>query len=123
MEPGVKLYINTDEREGLFGDGKYLLLKSVSELGSLRKASIKLGRGYRKAWDDIRRTEEGLGRKIVLRSRGGSDGGSTRLTPFGADLLEAWERYRNEVSVCLENAWDEHLRGLLGKTDENRRDT
>ncbi|MCK4537649.1 MAG: LysR family transcriptional regulator [Candidatus Krumholzibacteria bacterium] len=122
MEPGVKLYINTDEREGLFGDGKYLLLKAVSELGSLRKASIKLGRGYRKAWDDIRRTEEGLGRKIVLRSRGGSDGGSTRLTTFGSELLEAWERYRNEVSACLEKAWDEQLRGLLEKADENGRD-
>ncbi len=61
MEPGVKLYINTDERDGLFGDGKYLLLKSISELGSLRKASIKLDWGYRKAWEDILRTVEVLG--------------------------------------------------------------
>jgi molybdate transport system regulatory protein len=122
MEPGVKLYINTDEREGLFGDGKYLLLKAVRDLGSLRKASIKLGRGYRKAWDDIRRTEEGLGRKIVLRSRGGSGGGSTKLTPFGSDLLEAWEKYRNEVSNYLERAWDDRLRGLLEKAGESGSD-
>ncbi len=59
---------------------------------------------------------------IVLRSSGGSDGGSTRLTTFGSELLEAWERYRNEVSVCLEKAWDEQLRGLLEKADENGRD-
>ncbi len=120
MEPGARLFLNDDHSEGLFGDGKYLLLKAIEEHGSLRKAAGALGRGYRKAWEDIRRTEEGFGRPIVEMTRGGSDGGSARLTDFGRALLEAWERYRDDVNSEVESAWARYLKELIEGGDDGK---
>jgi molybdate transport system regulatory protein len=69
IEPGIRLFLLNEEGEGLFGDGRFKLLKEVRDRGSIVKAAESLGRGYRKAWEDIRRVEEGFGREIVIKSR------------------------------------------------------
>ena len=102
----------------MFGDGKWRLLRSVDEEGSIRKAAEKLGRGYRKAWGDIKRTENALGRKIVRKTRGGSTGGSTELTEFGRELLEGWQRYREAVMKGMDGAFEQYLSGLLERSED-----
>ncbi|MBN2071914.1 MAG: LysR family transcriptional regulator [Candidatus Krumholzibacteriota bacterium] len=119
MEPRAKLFLYDSERGGLFGDGRYELLDAVREHGSLQEAARRLGRGYRKAWEDIRKAEKALGRRLVDRSRGGRDGGSSRLTVFGTELLDAWKRYRRAVDGDIENAYERFLRKLVeGEYDE-----
>ncbi len=107
--PRAKLFLSDADNHPLFGDGKYRLLKIVAEEGSLQKAALKLKRGYRKAWQDIRKTEEALGRRIVISNRGGSSGGSTDLTEFGRRLVLGWEKYRNAVALRMNEAYEEHL--------------
>jgi molybdate transport system regulatory protein len=120
MEPHARLYLYTDDAEGLFGDGRYRLLTAIREHGSIQQAARILGRGYRKAWGDIKRAEEGFGRKIVRKRRGGPAGGSTELTEFGCRLLEGWERYRAEVQSCMERSFDECLKDVLEGTGDER---
>ncbi len=119
MEPGARLYLSADGAAGVFGDGKWRLLAAVKECGSIQEAALVLGRGYRKAWGDIKRTEQGLGRRLVMKRRGGPDGGSTSLTEFGERLIAAWTRYREEVVNSMESAYSIYLEGVVeGDTDE-----
>ncbi len=118
VSPGIRLYLSDGGSEGMFGDGKWRLLRSVDEEGSIRKAAEKLGRGYRKAWGDIKRTENALGRKIVRKTRGGPTGGATELTEFGRELLSGWQRYREAVMEGMEGAFELHLSGLLERSED-----
>ena len=118
VKPGIRLYLSDDRSEGMFGDGKWRLLKSIDEEGSIRKAAEKLGRGYRKAWGDIKRTENALGRKIVRKMRGGSAGGSTELTEFGRELLSGWQKYREAVMKGMDGAFEQYLSGLLERSED-----
>ena len=113
MEPHAKLFLFSSETEGLFGDGKWRLLVAVREHGSIQEAARRLGRGYRKAWGDIKRAEEGFGRRIVRKTRGGPSGGRTELTEFGNRLLDAWARYRTDVRSCMNEAFSKHLEDLV----------
>ncbi|MCK4548622.1 MAG: LysR family transcriptional regulator [Candidatus Krumholzibacteria bacterium] len=120
VKPGIKLYLSDGESEGMFGDGKWRLLKSIEEEGSIRKAAEKLGRGYRKAWGDIKRTEQSIGRKLVRKTRGGPAGGTTELTDFGRELLAGWERYREAVLKDIDGAFELYLAGLLERNEDER---
>ncbi|MCK4237394.1 MAG: LysR family transcriptional regulator [Candidatus Krumholzibacteria bacterium] len=113
MEPRAKLFLFSPDAEGLFGDGKWRLLKEINRQGSIQKAAKTLGRGYRKAWGDIKRAEHGFGRRLVTKTRGGPSGGSTELTEFGSGLLDAWERYREEVASCVNDAYNRHVKGIV----------
>ena len=109
MKPKARLYLDASDGQNLFGDGRYQLLKVIDEEGSLLKAAARLERGYRKAWGDIRRTEQALGRKLVITNRGGPTGGATQLTEFARRLLAGWDRFRDEVESQMETASGEHL--------------
>ncbi|MBD3180192.1 MAG: hypothetical protein GF417_11705 [Candidatus Latescibacteria bacterium] len=45
MKPGIKLFVQTENGEGFFGDGRFRLLKKIDESGSIRQASRELDRG------------------------------------------------------------------------------
>jgi molybdate transport system regulatory protein len=113
MNPKARLYLDDASGKNLFGDGRYCLLKTIDEEGSLSRAADKLERGYRKAWGDIQRTEEALGRQLIVTSRGGPEGGATDLTDFAQRLLAGWERYRDEVVSSMDQACREHLGFLI----------
>ena len=113
MKPRVKLYLCDEEHEGIFGDGRWRLLRAIADEGSIRAAARRLGRGYRKAWGDIERAEQALGRPLVERSRGGAEGGTAALTEFGRRLLEGWERCRDAVGACMEAEFERHLRSVI----------
>lgn len=113
MEPHAKLFISSKKIEGLFGDGKWLLLKAIKKHGSIQKAAHELGRSYRKAWGDIKRAEQGLGHPLVTKIRGGTSGGSTRLTDFGLELLKGWKLYQKEVRSCMKKSSKKYLKKIL----------
>ncbi len=113
MKPYSKLFISSDGITGSFGDGKWRLLDGIKRYGSIQKAAQELGRGYRKAWGDIKRAEEALGQPLVKKNRGGISGGSTELTEFGIKLLENWKKYKAEVGAFMIKSYDRHLKKLL----------
>lgn len=113
MRAKAKIFVSSDDMEGVFGDGKWHLLKAVEKYGSIQKAAESLERGYRKTWGDIKRAEEGLGKHLVSKSRGGNTGGSTTLTEFGLALVEAWDLYRKSIRNCLRNSYSKHLKQLM----------
>lgn len=108
-----KLWLNTEEAEGVFGDGKWRLLKAIESAGSLKAASGKLGISYRKAWGDLRKAEQHLGVNLVERERGGALGGKTTLTKKGKEWVKAYAEFRSDIEKTVEKAYKKHFAGLI----------
>ena len=96
---GIKLWIATSAWAGVFGEGRYRLLRLISKHGSLKKAAEQNRISYRKAWGDIKKTESRIGRKLLIRECGGKGGGGSQLTPFAKKLLEAYKLLKKDITV------------------------
>jgi molybdate transport system regulatory protein len=88
-----RLWLNSRDVDGAFGDGKWRLLKAIEAEHSLRLASEALGISYRKAWGDLKKAQEGLNVTLVEKQRGGRLGGQTVLTEQGRKWVKAYARF------------------------------
>jgi len=95
------------EREGKFivSDGRAKLLRKIKETGSLSKAAADMGMSYRHAWGVLHRIAQSAGGKVVESSRGGKEGGLTKLTPFGEEILREYENKAASLESQFENHW------------------
>ena len=90
-----------DGGRGVVGKGRITLLKLIEERGSLRKAAMDMGMSYRNAWGVIRHIEEQLDMRIVESSRGGTDGGRTRLTDEARKMIDEYDDAKERVDKAL----------------------
>lgn len=96
MKPMTRVYVLDDEGQRIFGEGPYRLLLAVEELGSLRAAAQSMGMAYTKALKILRRAEQTLGCPLTCRQAGGKDGGGSRLTPQGKEVLDRYAAFRDQ---------------------------
>lgn len=108
-----KLWLNTQSAEGVFGDGKWRLLKAIDSKGSLSAAAEALGISYRKAWGDLKKAQEALNIALVEKQRGGILGGQTTLTEQGKKWVKAYTRFRDDTEKAVEKAYEKHIRKLV----------
>ena len=108
-----KLWLSMSDAEGVFGDGKWRLLKAIEAEKSLKAASELLGMSYRKAWGDLKKAEECLGVTLVERQRGGDAGGRTELTVHGRDWIRAYGRFRRHIEKAIQKAYEKNIRRLV----------
>jgi molybdate transport system regulatory protein len=108
-----KLWLSTKGAEGVFGDGKWRLLKAVDETGSLSAASELLRISYRKAWGDIKKAQDNLNVTLVEKQRGGRAGGKTVLTDEGRKLLRAYTKFRADIEKQIEKSYDKYIQECL----------
>lgn len=111
------------ERDGKFivSDGRAKLLRKIKDTGSLSKAAKEMGMSYRHAWGIIHRVSQGAGGKVVESTRGGKEGGVTRLTPFGEEILREYENKAASLQSQFENGWRKPsvtADGIVVKGDE-----
>ncbi|MDG6225347.1 MAG: LysR family transcriptional regulator [Candidatus Thermoplasmatota archaeon] len=90
-----------DGGRGVVGKGRITLLKLIEERGSLRKAAMDMGMSYRNAWGVIRHIEEQLDIRMVESSRGGANGGRTRLTYEARKMIDEYDSARERVDKAL----------------------
>ncbi len=102
-----KLWLSAVSGEGIIGEGKYKLLRTIEEKGSLRAAADQLGISYRKAWGDIKNSEELLGYSLTEKHRGGKGGGKSVLTAKAKNLLEAYDALHKKMDIAIENAYED----------------
>ena len=110
-------YLSTVSGQGIFGSGKGELLAAVEKYGSLRKAAMELGRSYRQAWGDINRAEKYLGFPLVLRSRGGSKGGTMVLTERGSRFLHSWQKHCTYIADAVEQSYKKYISNIITQTE------
>ncbi len=107
-----KLWLSTRDIEGVFGDGKWRLLKAIENTGSLTKASESLRISYRKAWGDLKKAQEALNEPLVEKHRGGIQRGQSALTKQGEKWLKAYTRFHNDIEKAVDKAYEKHIRKI-----------
>ncbi len=113
LKTKFKLWLSSEDAEGVFGDGKWRMLKTIDTKGSLRAACQLLNISYRKAWGDLRKAEECLNVPLVEKQRGGIQGGQTVLTEQGKKWVKAYTRFRDDIEKAAEKAYEGHIKELL----------
>ena len=108
-----KLWLNTTDVEGVFGDGKWRLLEAIGRTGSLSAASKSLRISYRKAWGDLNKAQNSLNIALVEKQRGGNMGGRTILTEQGKKWVKAYAKFRADVEKTVEKSYEKHIRKLV----------
>ena len=80
----------------LGGTRRIALLAQIARLGSITQAAKAAGLSYKGAWNAIEAMSNLAGEPLLERSVGGKDGGSTRLTPRGEQLVRNFGLIRQE---------------------------
>jgi molybdate transport system regulatory protein len=83
------------------GPGKIALLEAIVATGSITAAAKQLDMSYRRAWllvDDMNRSFRA---PVVETAKGGRLGGSTLVTPLGAEVIR---RYRTIKAIAGRSA-------------------
>ena len=74
------------------GPGKAKLLESIRDTGSISAAARDMGMSYKRAWVLLDSINRAFTEPVVTAAPGGAGGGGASLTPFGAELLERYNR-------------------------------
>lgn len=77
------------------------LLEAIDAAGSIRAAAEQLKITYNLAWHRLDEMEQAVGVRLVERQRGGSGGGSARLTAAGRDYLARFTRFAAEADALI----------------------
>ena len=76
----------------MLGPGKADLLDGIAKSGSIAAAGRMMGMSYKRAWSLVETMNAAFTEPVVLRSRGGAQGGGATLTDTGRQVLA---RYRS----------------------------
>ncbi len=106
-----KLNLEDKNEKSLLNTEGFELLNSIDSLHSIVAAAEELEISYRKAWGIINTVEECLGFPLVIKQRGGADGGRTELSPEGHQLIDGY----NELSSQFESSISEIARKFFRK--------
>jgi molybdate transport system regulatory protein len=86
------------------GPGKIRLLEAIRDTGSITKAGVTLGMSYRRAWLLVDDMNHCFREPVVAAQAGGTHGGGTALTPFGARLIDQYRAIEAEAHLATA-AW------------------
>ena len=100
--PHLSIRIDFEPSGSALGPGMVDLLERVAEQGSIRSAAASMGMSYRKAWLLIQEMQDTFNGAIVTTEIGGSDGGGTKLTELGTQLLRTYRRIENRTARAAE---------------------
>lgn len=106
MKAKVKIWIEDDNENLVFGGGKTQILELIDETGSIMEASKRAGMNYKKTWSHIKILQEYIDDELVIVSRGRNSGG-TVLTPKAKELVEKFKKLKSEVEAFKEEKFKE----------------
>jgi molybdate transport system regulatory protein len=94
----VVCYIVIKKNNRLFVDQVRIdLLLFIQQTGSLQAASRKLDISYQHAWNIIKEMNTLSDTPLVIKQRGGVNGGGTSLTPSALRVIDEYEQIQKET--------------------------
>lgn len=107
MEVKVKIWIDDNQNNLVFGGGKTEVLKLIDETGSISKAAQRVGMNYKKAWTHIKILEEHIEDELVQTRKGrGEDSGSS-LTPKAREIIQTYEILQHDIKKFAQQRFEE----------------
>jgi molybdate transport system regulatory protein len=120
MQIKVKISIVKKPSIRLMGPGPLRLLEEIRKHKSINQATKSMNLSYVKALNMLNRLEKGLGRKMLVRKRGGSERGGTQLTPYAEKYIERFIRLEESVNRFAQSEFQQFQKELQ-KEKENER--
>lgn len=82
------------ERDGVcfLNQRRIELLRRIEASGSMLAASKEMGMSYQQAWSYVQQMNLLSPLPLVVRKRGGTNGGGAELTGFGRKLIDSFEQ-------------------------------
>lgn len=103
------------------GPGKVALLEKMRDAGSLSQAARDLDMSYRRAWQLLASLNQTFREPLVLTSTGGSGGGGTTLTEFGATVVSAYRQFEKETNARADKYFGSMLKTVSSEREGARR--
>jgi molybdate transport system regulatory protein len=107
-----KFWIESNNSLNIMGEGKWKLLKSIRDTGSLKAATEEMGYAYRQTWENLKNIESKLGFALIEKSRGGVKGGETVLTEKGKKIVEFFDKLYDEMDAEIRLKFESMLEEL-----------
>lgn len=95
-----QLWFNRDGKAYL-GGRRIELLEQIEATGSISRAAKQIRLSYKAAWDAVDAMNNLSDRPLVVCAAGGAQGGGTRLTDFGREMVQVWRRMQMEYERFL----------------------
>jgi 8-oxo-dGTP diphosphatase len=99
-KPQVRVWLNKKDNF-VVSEGRVKLLKLIDQTASLREAAKLMKMSYRYAWGIVRKINLAAGKKVVISTRGGKDGGTTILTDIGRKIIEEYDIQVNAIQKVV----------------------
>lgn len=109
----------TSDVGGDVSSKRIALLEMIENLGSISAAARQLGISYRSAWDAVAELNNMWDAPLVTKSPGGSQGGGTRLTEQGRELIAGFKLMQQEYQRFTKGLI-QHL-GDIGRLQQSMR--
>jgi molybdate transport system regulatory protein len=90
------------DNEVFVGQSQYRLLKQILADGSINAAAKNLKMSYQHAWHLIDKINRLSPIPMVIRQKGGKDGGGCSISPYGMKVLETYAMREIEIIKLLE---------------------
>lgn len=100
FEIKAKLWLELDSK-CVIGHGRAELLHKVKEFGSLTEVAKSMEMAYSHAWSEIKEISNAVGGPILETSIGGKQGGGSRLTKLGEDILQQFDNEMKNMEEYL----------------------
>jgi molybdate transport repressor ModE-like protein len=97
MEVRVKVWIEDENKNLIFGSGKTEILKYIEQTGSIAKAAKILDMNYKKAWSHIKILEEYIEDDLVLTKKGQAQDSGSKLTLKAQELMKLYKTLDEDI--------------------------
>lgn len=84
-------------------------LELIQTTGSMLSACQCMHISYSKGWTTINEIERQLGRPVLVRNQGGSNGGGSELTELGRRFLNAYRKMNHEIMSYSQQAFHHYF--------------
>ncbi len=89
-----------------FGEGRYKILQAIDRYGSILRASEEIEVPYRKIRGAIYAMEQAIGKEMVVRFRGGREGGRAEITESARELMKLFKQQDKGIREIVDELYE-----------------
>lgn len=123
MKLKVKIWIEDDNKNLIFGSGKTEVLEYIDKTGSISDAAKEVGMNYKKAWSHIKVLEKFIEDDLVLAFKGRGENSGTTLTPKAKEIMEQYKILQEDIEKYSQDRFEELFQkkgqGILNQKRSN----
>ena len=90
-----------------FGPGVYMLLKELENSSNMKSAAEACKISYSKSWRILNNAKYELGYDLIIRSKGGKNGGACAISDEGKRWIEQYEKILKSIDEYSQQLFSE----------------